>query len=63
MKVLLTIEIIIIFIKIVLGKHIKNNYSRLMAMGSKLNDIYAIINILSYVFAMVILIKLVFIIF
>lgn len=63
MKILLIIEIILIFIKIILGKYIKNNYWELMAMGSKSNYIYAIINMLSYAFALVILIELVFIIF
>jgi hypothetical protein len=59
MKVLLIIEIILIFLKIILHKYVRKNYWELKAMGSRMEDIYAWINFFTYVICLVTLILLV----
>lgn len=41
MKILIIIEIILIFLKIVLHKYVRKNFWELKAMGSRMEDVYA----------------------
>ncbi len=59
MKILLIIEIILIFLKIILHKYVRNNYWELKAMRSRMEDIYAWITFITYVIGLAILILLV----